>query len=74
MLVTTSGLSKLSNPGVDPCCSIFSGATDIGIFGSPFIVPGIGTAGVGAGVVISDKRLKLLEPPDTVVPDEGVGV
>ena len=68
MLVTTCVLSKLCNTGVDPGCSFFS---EIGILGSAFTVPGIGTAGVGAGAVISDKRLKLLEFPDTVVPDEG---
>ena len=56
------------NPDIDPGCSFLTGATDTGIVAMGFTLPGIGTAGVGAGAVISDKRLKLLELPATVAP------
>ena len=55
----------LCNPEVEPGGSIFAGATDMGMVGRGFTDPGIGTAGVGTGAVISDKRLKLLELPET---------
>ncbi len=61
------------NPEVEPGGSILAGATDIGMVGRVFTVPGIGTAGVGTGAVISDKSLKLLELPETGVPVVCVG-
>ena len=74
MLLSIVFLSMLCNPEADPGGSIFAGATDMGMVGRGFTDPGIGTAGVGTGAVISDKRLKLLELPETGVPVDCVGV
>ena len=64
-------LSIPCNPDVD---SDTIGATDVAGGGGGLTVPGMGTAGAGAGVVISDKRLRLVEQESPGVCDECVGV